>query len=207
MKHIIVWTWMLAAAGTALAAQPAAAQLPGGVQISWHWSDDGWRSGPVVDGFVHWSDGAPYRTVHRDRAPSRVLPARRARLRVPPGHMPPPGMCRVWIVGVPPGHQPPPRRCTRALFAYQSPSMVILHTPLRDGRWWSPARDGWRGHDRWDRGDRWDDWDDRWDDDWDDDDWDDDWDDDDRWKEGPRRGRGNAPGRGRGASRGRGSGF
>jgi hypothetical protein len=33
---------------------------------------------------------------------------------VPPGHMPPPGMCRVWIDGVPPGRQPPPTDCTTA---------------------------------------------------------------------------------------------
>ncbi|MGH7578077.1 MAG: hypothetical protein ACREM1_23525 [Longimicrobiales bacterium] len=32
-------------------------------------------------------------------------------VRVPRGHYPPPGHCRVWIPGRPPGHQPPPRRC------------------------------------------------------------------------------------------------
>jgi len=31
--------------------------------------------------------------------------------RVPQGHMPPPGECRVWIPGVPAGQQPPPGRC------------------------------------------------------------------------------------------------
>jgi hypothetical protein len=31
--------------------------------------------------------------------------------RIPPGHLPPPGECRVWRPGVPPGHQPPPFRC------------------------------------------------------------------------------------------------
>ena len=30
---------------------------------------------------------------------------------VPPGHLPPPGECRVWYPGVPPGHQPPPFKC------------------------------------------------------------------------------------------------
>lgn len=30
---------------------------------------------------------------------------------VPPGHLPPPGACRVWHPGVPPGHQPPPGPC------------------------------------------------------------------------------------------------
>ena len=30
---------------------------------------------------------------------------------IPPGHMPPPGMCRIWIPGRPPGHQPAPGSC------------------------------------------------------------------------------------------------
>jgi hypothetical protein len=33
---------------------------------------------------------------------------------VPPGHMPPPGMCRIWIDGVPPGHQPRATDCATA---------------------------------------------------------------------------------------------
>jgi hypothetical protein len=34
--------------------------------------------------------------------------------KVPPGHRPPPGMCRVWIDGVPPGQQPAPTDCATA---------------------------------------------------------------------------------------------
>lgn len=30
---------------------------------------------------------------------------------VPPGHMPPPGQCRIWFPDRPPGHQPPPGPC------------------------------------------------------------------------------------------------
>lgn len=33
---------------------------------------------------------------------------------VPPGHMPPPGECRVWYEGVPPGRQPPSMNCGEA---------------------------------------------------------------------------------------------
>ena len=33
---------------------------------------------------------------------------------VPPGHMPAPGECRVWIDGRPPGQQPPPTDCRTA---------------------------------------------------------------------------------------------
>ena len=29
-----------------------------------------------------------------------------SKLRVPPGHLPPPGKCRIWYPGRPPGHQP-----------------------------------------------------------------------------------------------------
>ena len=34
--------------------------------------------------------------------------------RIPPGHLPPPGECRVWYDGRPPGHQPPPTDCRQA---------------------------------------------------------------------------------------------
>ena len=33
---------------------------------------------------------------------------------IPPGQMPPAGMCRVWYDGVPPGRQPSPTNCTNA---------------------------------------------------------------------------------------------
>lgn len=33
---------------------------------------------------------------------------------IPPGHLPPPGECRVWIDGRPPGQQPPPTDCRSA---------------------------------------------------------------------------------------------
>ena len=30
---------------------------------------------------------------------------------VPPGHLPPPGECRIWYPELPPGQQPPPGNC------------------------------------------------------------------------------------------------
>ena len=38
----------------------------------------------------------------------------RSRSKVPKGHLPPRGMCRVWIDGVPPGQQPAPTSCSQA---------------------------------------------------------------------------------------------
>jgi len=34
---------------------------------------------------------------------------------IPRGHMPPPGMCRIWLDGVPPGQQPAPTDCATAV--------------------------------------------------------------------------------------------
>ena len=31
--------------------------------------------------------------------------------KIPLGHMPPPGECRIWYPGEPPGQQPPPGNC------------------------------------------------------------------------------------------------
>ena len=39
-------------------------------------------------------------------------PSTAATLGIPPGHLPPPGQCRVWLPGEPPGHQPKPRSCS-----------------------------------------------------------------------------------------------
>jgi hypothetical protein len=39
--------------------------------------------------------------------------AKHAPLRIPPGHLPPPGSCRIWVPGTPPGHQSPPGDCAR----------------------------------------------------------------------------------------------
>lgn len=53
--------------------------------------------------------GDPPREVeHRGERGERF---ERNRYKIPPGHMPPPGQCRVWYNDRPPGHQPPPVSC------------------------------------------------------------------------------------------------
>lgn len=51
-------------------------------------------------------------------------------LRIPEGHLPAPGECRVWYPGRPPGHQPPPGRCDRV--SHQVPAGAWLIRRPRD---------------------------------------------------------------------------
>jgi len=44
--------------------------------------------------------------------------------RVPPGHLPPAGKCRIWYPGTPPGRQPPPGDCR--ILSRQLPSGALL---------------------------------------------------------------------------------
>ena len=52
--------------------------------------------------------------------------------RIPPGHMPPPGQCRVWYPGIPPGRQLPPVPC-RVLRGHRFPGAVVLSGPVGRG--------------------------------------------------------------------------
>lgn len=52
----------------------------------------------------------------RDRGPDAV----------PPGHRPPPGMCRIWLDGVPPGQQPEPTDCATAVRERPAGARVIF---------------------------------------------------------------------------------
>lgn len=64
--------------------------------------------------------------------PSRRVPVRTynsGASRVPPGHLPPPGMCRIWIDGVPPGRQPRPTTCAAAERNRPYNARVIYGTP------------------------------------------------------------------------------
>ena len=74
---------------------------------------------------------------HDDGYPRTRRPAveERARSysRVPPGHLPPPGLCRIWIDGVPPGRQPRPTDCATAQ-RYRPANARVIHGGARDRR-------------------------------------------------------------------------
>ena len=67
-------------------------------------------------------------------------------LRVPPGHYPPRGACRVWYPGRPPGHQPRPTSCER-LYGRMPGGAFILY----NGNAWDGDYD-WYGYERQYRG-------------------------------------------------------
>ncbi len=107
-------------AGAAFAAAPRAADAQLSVQVGvfWELGDDGWRA---------------YRSTHASAygeyhaRPREVVyhTARRA-VRVPPGHMPRPGYCRLWYPGRPPGHQPRARPCEQLFRMRHYDGAVIL---------------------------------------------------------------------------------
>lgn len=60
----------------------------------------------------------------------RSYPSYRS-LKIPPGHLPPPGQCRVWYPGKPPGHQPPPTSCESAM-RVAAPGSWVLNRASND---------------------------------------------------------------------------
>lgn len=59
--------------------------------------------------------------------------SRASRLSIPPGHLPSPGRCRVWMPGQPPGHQAHPTTC--AGIEHRAPAgSWILYRPADDKR-------------------------------------------------------------------------
>jgi hypothetical protein len=60
-------------------------------------------------------------------------PSTAATLGIPPGHLPPPGECRLWVPGKPPGHQQPPRSCAHIERIAPAGSW-ILYRPTDDRR-------------------------------------------------------------------------
>ena len=88
-------------------AQPAAVELPAD-ELEAEWSDSDFMD----DEPRHDMQKAAFHAGHE-----------RGMGRIPRGHRPPPGLCRIWFPGRPPGHQPPPGDCD------------ALHYHLPDGAW------------------------------------------------------------------------
>jgi hypothetical protein len=61
----------------------------------------------------------------------RRRPSTAATLGIPPGHLPAPGMCRVWVPGKPPGHQSRPRSCEQIERLAPAGSWIV-YRPGRD---------------------------------------------------------------------------
>ena len=60
-------------------------------------------------------------------------PSTAATLGVPPGHLPNPGECRIWIPGTPPDHQPTPKSRPCAGIAPLAPAgSWIIYRPSDD---------------------------------------------------------------------------
>jgi hypothetical protein len=120
----------LTLAGMGLMAAPHGADAQVSVQVGlyWEFGDDGWRSySPTYDSRSARVYAAPREVVY-------YTP--RQTVRVPPGHMPRPGYCRLWYPGRPPGHQPRARPCEQ-LFRYHGyDGAVIIGMPdYRSDQW------------------------------------------------------------------------
>ena len=92
---------------------------------------------------LHWESGDGWHTYRPVFVPARevVYYTPRATVRVPPGHLPPPGLCRAWYPGRPPGHQPAPERCERLFRRHLGPDAVILGAAVQSVGW-DAAYDG-----------------------------------------------------------------
>src|SRR5260370_15307154 len=67
----------------------------------------------------------------RERGPSRA-----ATFGIPPGHLPRPGECRIWIPGAPPGQQPRPRsRSCDGILADAPAGSWVVYRPSRNRKY------------------------------------------------------------------------
>ena len=75
-----------------------------------------------------WGSSGPDET----GSPGHEGPPAHGKLGIPPGHLPPPGECRIWYPGQPPGQQPPPGKCDQLRHNVPIGAWLIEH-PKNDG--------------------------------------------------------------------------
>jgi hypothetical protein len=74
----------------------------------------------------HFRTDDPSRTSQIPQIPrTSERTTRSSRDKIPPGQLPPAGMCRIWIDGVPPGQQPAPTDCQTAVANRPANARVI----------------------------------------------------------------------------------
>jgi hypothetical protein len=95
------------------------------------------RSARVLVGCLLLLAGAGACTVSQPAAETQPAPQPKqgrspaATLGVPPGQLPPPGQCRVWVPGKPPGHQAKARTCD-GIERSAAAGTWILYRPGKD---------------------------------------------------------------------------
>ena len=97
----------------------------------------------LVSAIVTIAGSACARPIVVTREPARAVVVTQPRAaKVPPGHFPPPGQCRLWYPGRPPGKQPPPTRCNELRGAAGSGAFILYNSKAWDADY------DWRVRDR-----------------------------------------------------------
>ena len=73
-------------------------------------------------------------------APAAAQGRGRKNGKIPPGHMPAAGQCRVWYDGVPPGRQPAPMSCAQAERLAARDGARVIYGSERNGRVYDNGR-------------------------------------------------------------------
>ena len=113
--RLSVWLGLLAVLGAAGCASPRSPESETAPVV---------KAGPVQTG-----TGDAEAAATDGRSPA-------AQYNIPPGHLPPPGMCRVWVPGEPPGQQEkehPVGRCS-TLRASIPAGAWLVYRPTDDGK-------------------------------------------------------------------------
>lgn len=93
-----------------------------------------WMTAVGFAAFFAFAAGAEAQNPPPVRSLAPILKPEQSRPSIKPEHMPPPGMCRVWIDNVPAGQQPAPTDCASAIRNKPQNGRVIFSDDKRDGK-------------------------------------------------------------------------